>query len=420
MPTSKNFRRDFAWVLSLFGTAVGAGVLYLPIQAGSAGLWVLIAASIFIIPMTWLSHSKLTTLVAASETGGDITEVVEQYLGRKLGLVVSILYFCAIISILLIYAIGITNAVRSFIHFQMHGPLYSRTPLSISLIVAAIGIVLLGQGWLLRIAGILVYPLMLFLVVIAFYLIPFWQPQHMLVAFSFGQSLRHLLLVLPVLVFAMNFSPICSTFAQAYRKDYPDPKQCVRKTDKIILINVLIMCLFVLFFVYSCAFCLTRPELREALAGNFSAMTIVSRYSHSSFISYLGPFITIIAILTSLFGHFMGAREGLNGCFIKILRYCKPVWAERERTIDALSVILIILLLWFVAVKNYSIITIISVFVAPVIAMILYILPVITIRYSEKLRQYRTASDWPVAIIGVIVILGYVLGQLLPKLHWIS
>ena len=112
MRLTKNNRRDFAWVLSLFGTAVGAGVLYLPIQAGSSGLWVLLLASILIIPMTWLSHAKLTTLVAASEQGGDITQVVEEYLGRSFGLLVSALYFCAILSILLIYAIGITNAVR--------------------------------------------------------------------------------------------------------------------------------------------------------------------------------------------------------------------------------------------------------------------------------------------------------------------
>ena len=417
MRLTKNNRRDFAWVLSLFGTAVGAGVLYLPIQAGASGLWVLLSASILIIPMTWLSHAKLTTLVAASEQGGDITQVVEEYLGRGFGLLVSALYFCAILSILLIYAIGITNAVRSFLHFQLHQPLYDRVPLSIALIVPAIGIVLLGQSWLLRIAGILVYPLMLVLLVIAFYLIPYWHPQHMLVAFNVKDSLHHLLLVLPVLVFAMNFSPICSTFAQAYRKDYPDPKQCVCKTNRVILANVLVMCLFVLFFVYSCAFCLTMPELKEALSGNFSAMTIVSRYSNSGFIDYLGPFTTIIAILTSLFGHFMGAREGLNGCLIKILRFCRPSWAEYETKIDIVSIVIIVLLLWYVAVKNFAIITIISVFVAPVIALILYVLPVLTVRASKKLIAYRSWTDWPVAFLGVVVILGYVLGQIVPHMH---
>ncbi len=29
--------KDFTWALSLFGTAVGAGVLFLPIKAGAGG-----------------------------------------------------------------------------------------------------------------------------------------------------------------------------------------------------------------------------------------------------------------------------------------------------------------------------------------------------------------------------------------------
>ncbi|RAS59286.1 hypothetical protein DET48_12819 [Vibrio diazotrophicus] len=34
--------QDFAWTLSLFGTAVGAGVLFLPIKAGAGGFWPLV------------------------------------------------------------------------------------------------------------------------------------------------------------------------------------------------------------------------------------------------------------------------------------------------------------------------------------------------------------------------------------------
>lgn len=410
----KMFRRDFAWVLTLFGTAVGAGVLYLPVQAGAAGLWVLIIASILIIPMTYLAHSNLTRLVAASSEGGDITSVVEQYLGRGMGLLVSILYFCAILSILLIYAIGITNAVQSFIHYQFSGPLYSRTPLSLILIVAAVSIVLIGERWLLRISGVLVYPLMLVLLVVAIFLIPNWHPHFMLQAASWQTHAGSLLKLLPLLVFAMNFSPICSTFAQSYRKFYPDPKTCVQKTDRVIQANVWVMCAFVLFFVFSCAFCLTPNEVSQAVSGNLSAMTIVSRYSHSGFVTYIGPFVTIIAILTSLFGHFVGAREGLNGCLLKILRYCKPGWAKYVRTIDGFSVLLIVLLLWWVAVQDFGIITIIGDFVAPVIAVILYILPVWVIHRTAALQSYRRKSDMPIAFMGVVIILGYVVSQLLP------
>lgn len=38
--TNKKWNKfDVAWVLNLFGTAVGAGVLFLPINAGMGGFW---------------------------------------------------------------------------------------------------------------------------------------------------------------------------------------------------------------------------------------------------------------------------------------------------------------------------------------------------------------------------------------------
>ena len=31
--------KEWSWILTLFGTAVGAGILYLPLQVGSTGVW---------------------------------------------------------------------------------------------------------------------------------------------------------------------------------------------------------------------------------------------------------------------------------------------------------------------------------------------------------------------------------------------
>jgi HAAAP family hydroxy/aromatic amino acid permease len=37
-----------SWVITLFGTAVGAGILFLPLNAGSFGFWPLVFATVFI------------------------------------------------------------------------------------------------------------------------------------------------------------------------------------------------------------------------------------------------------------------------------------------------------------------------------------------------------------------------------------
>ena len=64
------------WVITLFGTGVGAGILFLPINAGLGGIWPLLIVTILIGPMTYLSHRALSRFVCASpDPGADITVV---------------------------------------------------------------------------------------------------------------------------------------------------------------------------------------------------------------------------------------------------------------------------------------------------------------------------------------------------------
>ncbi len=47
-------KTDTMWMLGLYGTAIGAGVLFLPINAGVGGLIPLIIMAILAFPLTFL------------------------------------------------------------------------------------------------------------------------------------------------------------------------------------------------------------------------------------------------------------------------------------------------------------------------------------------------------------------------------
>lgn len=82
---------DTGWTLSLFGTAIGAGILFLPINAGAGGLWPLLIVTALIGPMTYLSHRGLSRLVCASpRSGGDITVAVRDYFGQGAGKLITV------------------------------------------------------------------------------------------------------------------------------------------------------------------------------------------------------------------------------------------------------------------------------------------------------------------------------------------
>ena len=53
-------KTDTMWMLGLYGTAIGAGVLFLPINAGVGGLIPLIIMAIIAFPMAFFAHRGLT------------------------------------------------------------------------------------------------------------------------------------------------------------------------------------------------------------------------------------------------------------------------------------------------------------------------------------------------------------------------
>lgn len=139
-------RQDTTWMLSLFGTAVGAGILFLPINAGIGGFWPLVMMTLLVGPMTYLSHRGLSRFVcSASNPDADITETVREHFGASAGQFITLLYFLAIYPIVLIYGVGITNTVNSFMTNQLGLVAPPRWILSGILIAAMMAVMVAGK-----------------------------------------------------------------------------------------------------------------------------------------------------------------------------------------------------------------------------------------------------------------------------------
>ena len=116
-----------SWVLALFGTAMGAGILFLLLQAGSFGFWPLAFATVIIFPLVYFSHRTYARIVSASPVKGlDVLQVITALTGRKRGFASAVLYWLGIYPTVLIYAISITNTLDSFIVNQLGGAQVSR------------------------------------------------------------------------------------------------------------------------------------------------------------------------------------------------------------------------------------------------------------------------------------------------------
>ncbi|PJG86492.1 HAAAP family serine/threonine permease [Conservatibacter flavescens] len=401
---------DITWVLNLFGTAVGAGVLFLPINAGMGGFWPLVVMVILVGPMTYLAHRGLARFVlSSSKPGSDITEVVEEHFGKTAGKLITLLYFFAIFPILLIYGNGITNTVDSFIVNQLGMPSPNRVFLSFILIATLISVMLASEKVMLKITEFLVYPLVLILFGLSLYLIPEWNTSMLSEFPTTTGFLTTLWLTIPVLVFSFNHSPAISSFAQSQQREYQDAALTEKHTSKTLRGTAGILLIFVMLFVFSCVLTLTPEELVAAKQQNISILSFLANKFDNPYISYLGPLVAFLAITSSFFGHYLGAREGLEGLFLKLRdNNAKPL---NRKKLNYGSAIFFLLTLWGVAIINPSILGLIESLGGPIIAMILFIMPMYAIRKVPAMQRYQgKLSNIFVTVMGLIAISAVVYG----------
>ncbi|WP_061887435.1 aromatic amino acid transport family protein, partial [Aggregatibacter actinomycetemcomitans] len=364
--------------------------------------------AILVGPMTYLAHRGLSRFVLSSaKPGSDITEVVEEHFGKTAGKLITLLYFFAIFPILLIYGNGITNTVDSFIVHQLGMPSPNRVLLSFVLIATLISIMLMNEKVMLKITEFLVYPLVIILVALSVYLIPNWNTSMLQEMPTTQGFIMTLWLTIPVLVFSFNHSPAISAFSQSQQREYQDPVLAEKHASKTLKGTATILLFFVMFFVFSCVLTLTPAELTEAKAQNISILSYLANKFDNPYISYLGPLVAFLAITSSFFGHYLGAREGLEGLYLKMTGN-KTI---NRKTLNYGTALFFLITLWLVAIRNPSILGLIESLGGPIIAMILFIMPMYAIRNVPAMRRYRgRLSNVFVVVMGSIAISAVVYG----------
>lgn len=405
-PNSTWSKSDIVWVLGLYGTAVGAGTLFLPITAGVGGLIPLLVMAVLALPMTFFAHRGMTRFVlSSSKPGADITEVVEEHFGTGMGKLITLLYFFAIYPILLVYSVALTNTVQDFMLNQLHIQPPPRAILALVLILGLIAIVRLGEQLIIKAMSILVFPFVAVLLMLAFYLIPYWNMAifDQVVPSNGGMSsvMMAIWLILPVMVFSFNHSPVISSFAVAKKNEYGDDAE--KKCSRILLCAHVMMVVTVMFFVFSCVLSLTPANLAEAKDMNVSILTYLANHFDTPVIAYAAPVVAIIAITKSFLGHYIGASEGLNGLVVKAARSRgKEV---SKKTLNSFTTVFMLVTAWAVATINPNILHMIESLGGPIIALLLFIMPMYAIHKVPAMRKYSGAlSNIFITFIGVVSI----------------
>lgn len=393
------------WVMTLFGTAVGAGILFLPLDAGKYGFIPLAFATVFILPLVYFSHRTYARIVSGApkkDHGKDVLELVTKYLGDKKGLVVAIFYWLGIYPTVLIYGVSITNAVNSFIVNQLNGPEVPRPILATLCVGIMTGAFAFGRRPMLWLAQILVYPLIIALAAVSVYLIPRWDFQSFLhyesSAHDFG-VLQGILLILPVLVFSFSHMAGLSQFSLDMQPTYGDKTE--KRVSRTELYTAIALVFFTMFFVWSCVLALGADGMEEASAQNVPVLSYFANVTGTPFMQYMTPVLVMCAIITSYFGHMLGTEEGTE----YLLKSAAPQWTERlNPTVLKHGIyVFVFVTVTLVAILNPSIMDLISVVGGIFVVFLVYWLPVYIFKTVPEYKRFGR-DPWNYFVVGMGVL----------------
>lgn len=405
-------KTDTIWTLSLFGTAIGAGVMFLPINAGIGGIIPLIIMTIIAFPMTFWAHRAMTRLVlSGSDPKSHLTDVMEEHFGANAGIVMTVLYFVAVYPLVLVYAVTLTNTLESFLIHQLHVEPWPRWILATLLIGGLIFVVKMGQEIVVKVMSALAFPFIAVLIFLALYLIPRWNTAFFstfdldVAREASGNGLATtLMLLVPVMVFSFNHSPIISSFASEKRQEYGD-KWADKKTGQVLAAAEGLMVIVVMFFVFSCALSLSPENLAEAKEQNITILSYLANHFDAPFLQWVAPIVALVAICKSFLGHYLGAAESVEGLVVTGNHVAGNTKFTHNRALETGSLIFILVTCILVAWADPSILGMIETLCGPAIAVLLFLIPMWAIHKVDALKRFRgKPSNWFVTFIGLVAV----------------
>ncbi len=403
---------ELAWVLALFGTAIGAGILYLPLQAGSGSLWALILLGALIFPLVYLSHRSVLEMLLLGDGEQDYAGVAGRYLGGGLDWVLLLVFLITFQAVLASYAIGLNTNLGEYLHQQgWTASNWAQQPyLSLAILLGFALLYWIGQGLLLRLMSLISGLLIVALLGLSVYLIPFWDLSRFTAPVSALRLVDDMLLVLPILTFSFIFFPAMSSMVMALKRAHRDwPQGGEVRLKRVVLTTSALLLLFVLFFVFSCILALTPAELEAGSEANLNGLTILShKEGLSPILAQIGTPIGLCALFTSFAGVFLAVRDSAQEVIHRLGGGDGPMVTRRWS--ECLLLVLVLGLAWGMTIANPSIIKAFGMLIAPLVGVFIFILPVVVLVRARGFGNLRKPSQLFVLLMGVLTLFAYDIG----------
>lgn len=190
---------DWGWIIMSIGMAIGAGIVFLPVQVGLMGLWVFLLSSVIGYPAMYLFQRLFINTLAESPECKDYPSVISGYLGKNWGILLGGLYFIMLVIWVFVYSTAITNDSASFLQsFGATTSLLSENPFyGLALICGLVALASRGENLLFKISTFMVLTKLGVVAVLGLMMVDKWDINNIGSVPSTGDWLKDAIVMLP-------------------------------------------------------------------------------------------------------------------------------------------------------------------------------------------------------------------------------
>ncbi len=390
--------QDNIWALGLYGTAVGAGTLFLPVEIGTRGPVIFLIMLLLGLPLSLLPHLLLCRVyMREEETATGTLPIFGSFFSGRGEKLMTLFYCVTFFPVTLVYGVALVNAMDNFLTEHLHITGISRGPLSF-IVVAALYVVLSkGRDKVVATMSALALPFAASVLLIGISLIPDWHLSNFTSAITevkstpLSTTMKGIWLTLPLITFSFCCAPMVSPLTSYYRE-----KRAEGESKALFVIRVAYVAIFtsIIFFVLSCVLSIPHDSFVQAKAQNLNALSVMKGNGDFSLIYYLAPFIAIIGMTKSFLGVGLSVAETFG-------QLAASVSGKKAATSKRVASLVLFLLTFGIVYANPDVINLIETFCGPLIAVILFLIPAYLIYTRAALAQLRGVTVFLVVLGGL-------------------
>lgn len=398
---------DTGWVIMSIGMAIGAGIVFLPVQVGLMGLWVFLLSSIIGYPAMYLFQRLFINTLAESPECKDYPSVISGYLGKNWGVLLGALYFIMLVIWMFVYSTAITNDSASYLHtFGVTQGLLSDNPFyGLVLICILVAISSRGEKLLFKVSSLMVLTKLLVVAALGLSMVGLWHLYNAGALPPAGLLIKNAIITLPFTLTSILFIQTLSPMVISYRAKEKSVE--VARYKALRAMNIAFAILFITVFFYAVSFTLAmgHDEAVKAYQQNISALAIAAQFisgDGAGWVKVVSVILNIFTVMTAFFGVYLGFREATQGIVMNLLRRKFPTRQFDEKYVQGGIMIFAILLAWSAIVLNAPVLSFTSI-CSPIFGLIGCLIPAWLVYKVPALHKYKGLSLKIIIITGLLL-----------------